>query len=73
MDADARGSLVAFSANERKSLSFAVVGGSPVRRFPIYTGEGVGAAPTGKTRQLQYELVPGEAGWLLKLDRTTDF
>jgi hypothetical protein len=26
-----------------------------------------------KTRQLQYKLVPGEAGWLLKLDRTTDF
>jgi len=24
-------------------------------------------------RQLQYTLVPGEAGWLLKLDRTTDF
>jgi hypothetical protein len=24
-------------------------------------------------RQLQYKLVPGEAGWLLKLDRKTDF
>jgi len=90
-----RGSVVAFSANKRKSLSsiylppiadtpaaakgyqghddFAVVEGSLVRRFPIYAGEGVGAAPTGKTRQLQYKLVPGEAGWLLKLDRTTDF
>jgi hypothetical protein len=94
-DADARGSVVAFSSNKRKSLSsiylapiadtpaaakgyqgrddFAVVEGSLVRRFPIYAGEGVGAAPTGKTRQLQYKLVPGEAGWLLKLDRTTDF
>jgi len=94
-DADARGSVVAFSANKRKSLSsiylppiadtpaaaqgyqghddFAVVEGSLVRRFPIYAGEGVGAAPTGKTRQLQYKLVPGEAGWLLKLDRTTEF
>ena len=90
-----RGSVVAFSANKRKSLSsiylppiadtpaaakgyqghddFAVVEGSLVRRFPIYAGEGVGAAPTGKTRQLQYKLVPGEAGWILKLDRTTDF
>jgi len=90
-----RGSVVAFSANKRKSLSsiylppiadtpaaaqgyqghddFAVVEGSLVRRFPIYAGEGVGAAPTGKTRQLQYKLVPGEAGWLLKLDRTTEF
>jgi hypothetical protein len=94
-DADARGSVVAFSANKRKSLGsiylppmaetpaaaqgyhghddFAVVEGSLVRRFPIYAGEGTAAAPTGKTRQLQYKLVPGEAGWLLKLDRTTDF
>jgi hypothetical protein len=52
---------------------FAVVESALVRRFPIYAGEGVGAAPTGKTRQLHYELVPGEAGWLLKLDRTTEF
>jgi hypothetical protein len=94
-DAAARGSVVAFSANKRKSLSsiylptmaetpaaaqgyaghddFAVVEGSLVRRFPIYAGEGSGASPTGKTRQLQYKLVPGEAGWLLKLHRTTDF
>jgi len=94
-DAAARGSVVAFSANKRKSLSsiylppmaetpaaaqgyqghdeFAVVEGSLVRRFPIYAGEGAAASPTGKTRQLQYKLVPGEAGWLLRLDRTTDF
>jgi hypothetical protein len=94
-DADARGSVVAYSANKRKSLSsiylppmaeppaaaqgyqghddFAVVEGSLVRRFPIYAGEGTAASPTGKTRQLQYKLVPGEAGWLLKLDRTIDF
>jgi hypothetical protein len=94
-DAAARGSVVAFSANKRKSLSsiylppmaetpaaaqgyqghddFAVVESALVRRFPIYAGEGAAASPTGKTRQLQYKLVPGEAGWLLKLDRTTDF
>jgi hypothetical protein len=94
-DAAARGSVVAFSANKRKSLGsiylppiaetpaaaqgyqghddFAVVEGSLVRRFPIYAGEGADASPTGKTRQLQYKLLPGEAGWLLKLDRTTDF
>ncbi len=94
-DTAARGSVVAFSANKRKSLSsiylppmaetpaaaqgyqghdeFAVVEGSLVRQFPIYVGEGVAASPTGKTRQLQYKLVPGEAGWLLKLDRTTEF
>jgi hypothetical protein len=94
-DTAARGSVVAFSANKRKSLSsiylppmaetpaaaqgyqghdeFAVVEGSLVRQFPIYAGEGAAASPTGKTRQLQYKLVSGEAGWLLKLDRTTDF
>jgi len=94
-DTAARGSVVAFSANKRKSLSsiylppmaetpaaaqgyqghdeFAVVEGSLVRQFPIYAGEGAAASPTGKTRQLQYKLVPGEAGWMLKLDRTTDF
>jgi len=93
-DAAARGSVIAFSANKRKSLSsiylppmaetpaaqgyqghdeFAIVEGSLVRRFPIYTVEGAAASPTGKTRQLQYRLVPGEAGWLLVLDRTTDF
>jgi hypothetical protein len=44
-----------------------------VRPFPIYAGEGAAAPPTGKTRQLHYELVPGKAGWLLRLDRTTDF
>jgi len=94
-DAAARGSVVAFSSNKRKSLSsiylppmaetpvasqgyqghddFAVVEGSLVRRFPLYAGEGGAASPTGKTRQLQYKLVPGEAGWMLKLDRTTEF
>jgi len=46
---------------------------APVRQLPIYAGEGAAASPTGKTRQLHYELVPGEAGWLLRLDRTTDF
>jgi hypothetical protein len=94
-DATARGSLVAYSANKRKSLSaiylppltetpaatqgyqghdhFAVVGNSLVRRFPIYAGSATGASRTGRTRELQYRLVPGEAGWLLKIDRTSDF
>ena len=94
-DAAARGSLVAYSANKRKSLSaiylppmtespaaaqgyqghddFAVTRDSLVRRFPLYASAAAGASPTGRTRQLQYKLVPGEAGWLLKLDRTTDF
>jgi hypothetical protein len=38
------------------------------RRFPIY-GAGDPPAPTGRTRQLQYKLKPGEPGWALTLDK----
>jgi len=84
----ARGSLVAYSANNKKSLSeiylpplaenrdasagynghdeMAVVEGVLARRFPI-SGKG------GKTRQLQYKLVAGEAGWVLKLDKMVEY
>jgi hypothetical protein len=44
-----------------------------VQRFPLYAEGDTNAAPSGKTRQLQYKLVPGEAGWKFKLDRTVDF
>lgn len=89
------GSLVAYAANRRKSLSeiflppiaenptaskgymghdeFAVVENTFVQRFPIYRLGDVNARPTGGTRQLQYKLVPGEAGWILKLDRLVDY
>ncbi len=88
------GSLVAYSANRRKSLSeiqlapitddakasdgymghdeFAVVGNTLVRRFPIYRAGDTNAAPSGGTRQLHYKLSPGEASWVLRLDRMTD-
>jgi len=77
-----RASLVAYSANNNKSLSeiylpplegganaegyqghdeMAVVETVLARRFPIYGG-GETATPTGRTRQLQYKLKPGEAG-----------
>lgn len=52
---------------------FAVVEGSLVQRFPIYSDSDTNAAPSGKTRQLQYKLRPGEAGWQLKLDRVVEF
>lgn len=87
--ADARGrmALAAYSANRRKSLStitlpaiedspgaadgfvgpeqMAVVESVFMRRFAV--GDG------GRTRQLHYRLVPGEAGWQLKLERTEEF
>jgi hypothetical protein len=40
-----------------------------VRRFPIYEGEN----KTGKMRQLQYKLQPGEAMKQLVLDKTDEF
>jgi len=40
-----------------------------VRRFPLYEGD----TKTGKTRQLQYKLKPGEAMKQLELDKTVDF
>ena len=43
---------------------YAVVEGSFVRRFPI---------AGGKTRQIQYKLKAGEAGWLLKLDKVVEY
>ena len=89
------GSLVAYAANQKKSLTeiflpdlgedkvnskgymghdqFAVGEGSFLRRFPIYKAGDSNAKPSGKTRQLQYKLKAGEAGWLLKIDKTTEY
>jgi hypothetical protein len=50
----------------------AVVEDVLARRFPIYDGA-VPPSPTGRMRQLQYKLKPGEAGWVLVLDRVTEF
>ena len=52
---------------------FAVLEGVLGRRFPIYNEGDTNADPSGKTRQLQYKLVPGEAGWVLKLKDITEF
>jgi hypothetical protein len=94
-DPERRGSVVAFSANKRKSLGFialpeleqhrgastgyrghddfAVVKGAFVRRFPLFGKGGDPAAPTGRTRELRYSLRPGEASWVLKLERMTEY
>jgi len=52
---------------------FAVVENVLVQRFPVYRDGDTNAEPSGGTRQLQYRLVPGEAGWLLELDRIVDY
>jgi hypothetical protein len=52
---------------------FRVVETTLVRRFPLYEAGDTNATPSGQTRQLQYKLRPGEAGWRLELDRSVDY
>ena len=48
---------------------FAIVENTFVRRFPLYQD----VRKTGKTRQLQFKLKPGEAMKQLKLDRSVEY
>ncbi|MES2921682.1 MAG: hypothetical protein V4819_09050 [Verrucomicrobiota bacterium] len=52
---------------------FAVVQNCLARRFPIFPVEPGDTKPTGKMRELQYKLQQGEAGWLLKVEKATEF
>ena len=52
---------------------FSVVEGTLLRRFPIYRENDKNAEPTGGTRQIQYTLEPGEAGWVLRQEQVVDF
>ena len=52
---------------------FAVGEGALVRRFPLYREGDINANPTGGTRQIQYKLKAGEAGWELRKDRIVEF
>lgn len=51
---------------------FAVGEGTLLRRFPVYREGDTNAQPTGGTRQIQYTLEAGEAGWVLRQDRVLD-
>ena len=88
-DKNAKGSLVALASNKNKSLTsiylpplsddpalmngytghdeFAVVENSLERRFPL------GGGRLNTYRQIQYKLNAGEAGWVLKKTRVTEF
>jgi hypothetical protein len=88
------GSLAAWSANRRRSLSliafppvaedprisrgymghdaFAIVGNRLVQRFPVYRPGDSNASPSGGLRQVHYRLVPGEAGWVLRIDQVEE-
>lgn len=52
---------------------FVVGEGALVRNFPIYREGDTNAAPTGGTRQIQYHLQAGEAGWQLVPYKVFDF
>ena len=52
---------------------FAVVENRLIRRFPVYQEGDTNAAASGGTRQLQYRLEAGEAGWILRVDRVVDY
>lgn len=52
---------------------FAVVESNLSRRFPVYKPGDMNARPTGGMRQIAYKLVPGEAGWKLKVKRVDNF
>ncbi len=51
---------------------FVVVDHALRRRFPIYRRGDTNARPTGGVRELDYVLVAGEAGWILRLQRVVD-
>ncbi|VVO24613.1 hypothetical protein [Pseudomonas fluorescens] len=52
---------------------FAVTEHALVQQFPVYDGADAGAGRTGKMRQVQYRLTPGEAGWVLRVSKVTDY
>lgn len=53
--------------------AFAVLEGVLGRRFPIYKEGDTNSEPSGKSRQIQYKLAPGEAGWVLRVEDITEF
>lgn len=52
---------------------FAVGEGALLRRFPVYREGDSNASPSGGMRQIQYELVAGEAGWVLSHYRVVEY
>nr|WP_315446806.1 hypothetical protein [uncultured Pseudomonas sp.] len=52
--------------------AFAVVENTLVQRFPVYDSADAAAGRTGKMRQIQYKLVAGEAGWVLREEKVEE-
>jgi hypothetical protein len=53
--------------------AFAVVENRLIRRFPLYKKTDTNSQPSGKIRQIQYRLVAGEAGWILRADKVVEY
>lgn len=51
---------------------FVIVEDSLVRNFPVYKSTDSNNNPTGGMRQIQYKLIAGETGLLLKSDKVFD-
>ena len=52
---------------------FAVIESVLARRFPVYKSGDTNRKSTGGMRQITYKLVPGEAGWVLRVKRVDNF
>jgi hypothetical protein len=50
--------------------TFTIEGRKLVRIFPVYQEGDTNANPTGGRRKLVYGLVPGEAGWQLRIEKS---
>ena len=61
------------SAGYQGHDEFRAVENRLVRRFPLYQSGDTNAEPSGGTRQLQYRLEAGEAGWVLTIDKVVDY
>lgn len=52
--------------------TFTIIINRLVRSFPIYLTADTGSRPTGGTRRVTYELIPGEAAWQLQINGFED-
>jgi hypothetical protein len=52
---------------------FTVVENTLVQRFALYDSAEASAGRTGKMREIQYRLMPGEAGWILRRQKVTEY
>ena len=52
---------------------FAVVENTLVQRFALYDSADASAGRTGKMREIQYRLMPGEAGWILQRQKVMEY